>query len=72
LGYPMGPFELMDLTGIDIGYLTKQAAYAESGDPRDAPSASVTELVQRGHLGRKTGQGWYTYDDRGNKAGGTR
>lgn len=63
LGYPMGPFELMDLTGIDIGYYTKQARYAESGDPADLPSRSVTELVERGHLGRKTGRGWYVYDN---------
>lgn len=61
LGYPMGPFELMDLTGIDIGYYTKQARYAETGDPRDAPSRSVATLVARGELGRKTGAGWYTY-----------
>ena len=62
LGYPMGPFELMDLTGIDIGYHVKQARYASSGDPADLPSRSVTELVEAGHLGRKTGRGWYTYD----------
>ncbi|MGW5384942.1 3-hydroxyacyl-CoA dehydrogenase family protein [Nocardia sp. NPDC003963] len=61
LGYPMGPFELMDLTGIDIGYYTKQARFAETGDPRDAPSRSVEILVARGELGRKTGAGWYTY-----------
>jgi len=65
LGYPMGPFELMDLTGIDIGYLTKQARFADSGDPRDAPSKSVTALVERGELGRKTGRGWYVYDENG-------
>lgn len=65
LGYPMGPFELMDLTGIDIGYLTKSARFAESGDPADAPSATVTALVEAGHLGRKTGRGFYTYDDTG-------
>ncbi|WP_459549872.1 3-hydroxyacyl-CoA dehydrogenase family protein [Nocardia sp. X0981] len=61
LGYPMGPFELMDLTGIDIGYYTKQARFAETGDPRDAPSRSVATLVARGELGRKSGAGWYTY-----------
>jgi 3-hydroxybutyryl-CoA dehydrogenase len=69
LGYPMGPFELMDLTGIDIGYLAKQARYADSQDPRDIPARSVAERVQRGELGRKTGRGWYEYDDRGNKLG---
>ena len=73
-GFRMGPFELMDLTGIDIGYFTKQARYAETGDPKDAPSRSVTELVEHGHLGRKSGRGWYVYDEQGNKtttAGGT-
>lgn len=67
LGYPMGPFELMDLTGIDIGYLTKKDRYAESGDPKDQPSKSVSALVQRGELGRKTGRGWYDYDQTGAK-----
>lgn len=67
LGYPMGPFELMDLTGIDIGYLAKQARFAETGDPKDAPSASVTALVEAGHLGRKTGRGWYRYDEHGKR-----
>ncbi len=65
LGYPMGPFELMDLTGIDIGYLTKQARYAASGDPKDAPSLTVSALVEAGHLGRKSGRGFYVYDDKG-------
>ncbi|MGQ4615820.1 3-hydroxyacyl-CoA dehydrogenase NAD-binding domain-containing protein [Nocardia sp. R7R-8] len=69
LGYPMGPFELMDLTGIDIGYFTKTARYAETGDPRDAPSESVTRLVEAGQLGRKAGIGWYVYDEAGQKVG---
>ena len=67
LGYPMGPFELMDLTGIDIGYLTKMDRFAESGDPKDQPSKSVSALVERGELGRKTGRGWYDYDQTGTK-----
>jgi len=67
LGYPMGPFELMDLTGIDIGYLTKQDRFAQTGDPKDQPSRSVAALVERGELGRKTGKSWYTYDEAGNK-----
>lgn len=62
LGYPMGPFELMDLTGIDIGFLTKQARFDETGDPADAPSATVRALVEAGHFGRKTGRGFYTYE----------
>jgi 3-hydroxybutyryl-CoA dehydrogenase len=64
LGYPMGPFELMDLTGIDIGYHAKLARHAVTGDPRDLPSRTVTELVERGDLGRKTGKGFYTYPDK--------
>ncbi|MET0864447.1 MAG: 3-hydroxyacyl-CoA dehydrogenase family protein [Nakamurella sp.] len=67
LGYPMGPFELMDLTGIDIGYLTKKDRFATSGDPKDQPSKSVSALVERGELGRKTGRGWYDYDQAGTK-----
>ena len=67
LGYPMGPFELMDLTGIDIGYLTKKDRFAESGDPKDQPSRSVSALVERGELGRKTGRGWYDYDKDGTR-----
>jgi len=67
LGYPMGPFELMDLTGVDIGYHAKLARYAASNDPRDLPSRTVTELVARGDLGRKTGAGFYNYDDRGDR-----
>ena len=63
LGYPMGPFELMDLTGIDIGYHAKLARHAVTDDPRDLPSRTVTELVERGDLGRKTGKGFYTYED---------
>jgi 3-hydroxybutyryl-CoA dehydrogenase len=68
LGYPMGPFELMDLTGIDIGYRAKLARHAVTGDPRDLPSRTVTELVERGELGRKTGRGFYTYDSEGNRS----
>lgn len=67
LGYPMGPFELMDLTGIDISYHAKLARHAVSNDPRDLPSRTMTELVERGELGRKTGVGFYRYDDQGTK-----
>lgn len=69
LGYPMGPFELMDLTGIDIGYYSRSQRFADSGDPADAPARSVAALVERGDLGRKTGKGWYIYDESGAKSG---
>jgi 3-hydroxybutyryl-CoA dehydrogenase len=67
LGHPMGPFELMDLTGIDIGYRAKLARHAVTDDPRDLPSRTVSELVERGELGRKTGKGFYTYDEDGKR-----
>lgn len=67
LGYPMGPFELMDLTGLDIGYHVKKARFELTGDPRDQPQRSLAELVESGRLGRKTGHGWYRYDEQGTK-----
>ena len=67
LGHPMGPFELMDLTGIDVGYYVKMVRYEESGDPEDKPSETVAEKFERGELGRKSGKGWYEYDEGGRK-----
>lgn len=67
LGHPMGPFELMDLTGIDVGYYVKMARYEESGDPKDKPKKSVVEKFENGEFGRKTGKGWYEYDKQGRK-----
>ena len=67
LGHPMGPFELMDLTGIDVGYYVKMARYEESGDPKDKPKKSVVEKFENGEFGRKTGKGWYEYDEQGRK-----
>ena len=69
LGHPMGPFELQDLTGLDIGYHAQLGRYQESGDPKDKPAASLAKRVDAGHLGRKTGRGWYVYDNDGNKIG---
>lgn len=62
LNYPMGPFRLMDLTGIDVNYLVRVDRYAESHDPYDAPSPLVIEKYKKGEFGRKTGKGWYTYE----------
>ncbi|MBB6453260.1 3-hydroxybutyryl-CoA dehydrogenase [Salirhabdus euzebyi] len=61
LGHPLGPFELMDLSGIDVGYYANLQLYAETGDPKNKPAKSVVEKVKAGHLGRKTGKGWYEY-----------
>ncbi|WP_338782323.1 3-hydroxyacyl-CoA dehydrogenase family protein [Metabacillus sp. FJAT-52054] len=61
LNHPIGPFELMDLSGIDVGYYVMQQRYAETGDPADKPFGCIEEKVKQGHLGRKTGKGWYEY-----------
>ncbi|WP_079526436.1 3-hydroxyacyl-CoA dehydrogenase family protein [Halobacillus hunanensis] len=66
LGHPVGPFELMDLSGIDVGYYVMQQRYAESGDPNDQPSRTLIEKVESGEFGRKTGKGFYTYSHKVN------
>ena len=60
-GHPMGPFSLMDLTGIDLAYTMGMEAFKKSGDPADLPSPGVVEHVARGEFGQKTGKGWYDY-----------
>lgn len=61
LGHPMGPFELMDLVGIDVAYLVRAAEHEQTGNPADLPHPSLKKLYEQGHFGRKTGQGWYEY-----------
>ncbi len=61
LNHPMGPFELMDLSGIDVSYYVSVQRYAETGDEADKPAACIEEKVKAGTLGRKTGKGWYEY-----------
>ncbi|WP_349729578.1 3-hydroxyacyl-CoA dehydrogenase family protein [Peribacillus frigoritolerans] len=67
LGHPIGPFELMDLSGIDVGFFVMQQRYNETGNPEDKPNACIEEKVNKGHLGRKTGKGWYDYPNQGVK-----
>lgn len=61
LGHPMGPFELMDLVGLDVIDFIAQATHAETGDDADKPHELVTQKVAEGRLGRKTGSGFYDY-----------
>lgn len=61
LNYPMGPFTLMDFTGIDISMFVADYFYNESKDPKWNPPQTVKALVRAGRLGRKTGAGWYDY-----------
>ena len=61
-GFRMGPFELMDLVGLDVGLAVAKSFYEQSfGEPRWRPSPLVARLVAAGRLGRKTGRGWYEY-----------
>lgn len=62
LNHPIGPFALMDLTGIDVNYFVRMQRYEESGNESDMPAKIVQEKVRKGELGRKTGKGFYTYD----------
>jgi 3-hydroxybutyryl-CoA dehydrogenase len=63
-GFPMGPFELMDLIGHDVNFaVTKSVFDATFGERRYAPSLAQQELVRAGRLGRKTGRGIYDYRD---------
>ncbi len=60
LNYPMGPFELMDLTGLDIGYHVNEYL-AKELDYWPATPYSLKVRVKAGKLGRKSGEGWYKY-----------
>ena len=62
-GMPMGPFELADLIGLDVALEVTETLYREFGDPKYRPSYALRRLVDAGHLGRKTGQGFYEYPD---------
>jgi len=59
--HPMGPFELMDLVGLDIVLAIAETLYQETGDPKFRPSPLLRKMVRAGLLGRKTGQGFYVY-----------
>jgi 3-hydroxybutyryl-CoA dehydrogenase len=61
-GWPMGPCELIDLVGIDIHVHASEALHAALGEARMAPPPRLLELVQQGHLGRKSGRGFFRYD----------
>ncbi|GAB6155087.1 hypothetical protein JCM17380_38380 [Desulfosporosinus burensis] len=62
LGHPMGPFQLMDLAGIDLTYHIAMERYQETHDPKDKPSPLVVEKFVKKEWGRKTKKGFYSYD----------
>jgi 3-hydroxybutyryl-CoA dehydrogenase len=62
-GFRMGPFELSDLVGVDVGFEVARSFHEQSfGEPRWRPSPLAARMVAAGRLGRKSGRGWYAYD----------
>ncbi len=61
LGYPMGPFQLLDLTGIDLAYHVGMEKYQSSGNEADKPSPTIVEKFEKGEWGKKVGKGFYIY-----------
>ena len=61
-GYPMGPFTLLDLVGLDTTMYVAEVMFEEFREARYAPPPLLKRMVMAGHLGRKTGRGFYTYE----------
>ena len=66
-GHPVGPLELSDRIGLDLRLSIARGLHGESEHPAFEPPAILTSLVQRGHLGRKSGQGFYRWDPEGRR-----
>src|SRR6266478_1782005 len=60
-GYPMGPFTLLDLVGLDTALFVAEVMFEEYREPRYAPPPLLKRMVLAGRLGRKTGRGFYEY-----------
>jgi 3-hydroxybutyryl-CoA dehydrogenase len=60
-GYPMGPFTLLDLVGLDTTMFVAEVMFEEFREARYAPPPLLKRMVMAGQLGRKTGKGFYSY-----------
>src|SRR5574341_1819509 len=60
-GYPMGPFTLLDLVGLDTAMFVAEVMFEEFREPRYAPPPLLKRMVLAGHLGRKSGRGFYDH-----------
>jgi len=69
LNHPMGPLELSDFIGNDVMLNVMDVLYRGFGDPKFRAAPLLRQMVTAGHLGRKTGRGFYTYDETGKKLG---
>src|SRR6058998_2250713 len=67
LGYPMGPFELIDYTGVDINYHVAGVFFDEFKEAYMAPPPLLRRMFLAGQLGTKSGKGFYEYDEQGKK-----
>jgi 3-hydroxybutyryl-CoA dehydrogenase len=67
LNHPMGPLELSDFIGNDVMLGVMDVLYRGFGDPKFRAAPLLRQMVAAGHLGRKTGRGFYRYDEQGNK-----
>jgi 3-hydroxybutyryl-CoA dehydrogenase len=67
-GYPMGPLALLDLIGLDTAYEILDTMYKQGRDRLHAPSPILKQMVTAGFKGRKSGRGFYTYDEAGSSA----
>jgi 3-hydroxybutyryl-CoA dehydrogenase len=65
-GWPLGPFELIDLVGLDVHVVNSDSLSDELGSERYRPHALLRKMYRAGHHGRKSGRGFYTYEDGGN------
>ena len=63
MGYPMGPFELLDLVGLDTQKLLCEAMLGVTHEPRAATPPLVRRMIAAGRLGKKSGRGFHEYDD---------
>jgi len=60
-GYPMGPFDLLDVVGLDVSLAIQRSLYLECREPGFSPAPLLEQLVTAGHLGRTTGRGFRDY-----------
>jgi 3-hydroxybutyryl-CoA dehydrogenase len=65
--HPMGPFELLDYVGLDTTYAIAEIMFAEYREKRFAPPPLLKRMVLAGRYGRKSGRGFYEYDEKGNR-----